>query len=223
MPGNENAENLQNDDLEQMLHAVFMRQKNILQNHLDNNKALVELTVPNPVEEPIGETLEQPVTPKPIDIPKSRVLPSAKAPVPSLVKIIKPASPVLRAYRHEAINHRPPAQQKTSRKWLGQIIFAGAMIMPIQTGDPVPWPEARQYEATADSLRVRTGPGMAYRISGNIRQGSCLTITSISGDWAKLSSPPPGAEMREYYVSTNHIAPVKNPQPSCLMRYVARM
>lgn len=45
----------------------------------------------------------------------------------------------------------------------------------------------KKYKVTATSLRIRSGAGTSYTTLGYIPNGAVVTVTTISGNWAKLT------------------------------------
>ena len=57
-----------------------------------------------------------------------------------------------------------------------------------KTSSPDPSPSPFLVKVTADALNIRSGPGVANRITGTIKDKGIYTIVDTKDDWGKLKS-----------------------------------
>jgi len=55
---------------------------------------------------------------------------------------------------------------------------------------------------TADSLRVRTGPGTSYSLAGSLANGETVIIVEATGNWIKIKSTTVEGWVSKEYIST---------------------
>jgi N-acetylmuramoyl-L-alanine amidase len=63
-------------------------------------------------------------------------------------------------------------------------------------------PSATTGIVTADSLRVRTGPGTSYSLAGSLTDGQTVTIIEATGNWIKIKSTLLEGWVSKEYIST---------------------
>lgn len=63
-------------------------------------------------------------------------------------------------------------------------------------------PSATTGIVTADSLRVRTGPGTRYSLAGSLRNGETVTIMETSGNWIKIKVASLEGWVSKEYIKT---------------------
>ena len=80
------------------------------------------------------------------------------------------------------------------------VAAADGNVAVVQT-DAVQTRATTKYYVTADVLNVRSGPGMGYSIIGSLTYNQVISVTSISGGWAKFRYID-----RTGYVSAEYLA-----------------
>jgi N-acetylmuramoyl-L-alanine amidase len=63
-------------------------------------------------------------------------------------------------------------------------------------------PSATTGIVTADSLRVRTGPGTSYSLASSLTNGQTVTIVEATGNWIKIKSASVEGWVSKEYIST---------------------
>ncbi|RHW40602.1 N-acetylmuramoyl-L-alanine amidase [Neobacillus notoginsengisoli] len=74
--------------------------------------------------------------------------------------------------------------KKTSILLLACYILLAGSLLPLREASA-----AAATTAGIDSLNIRSGPGLSYRIVATVKKGTALTVLSESGEWVEVKMP----------------------------------